>query len=68
MTKIIASSLKLPIKHVTPDSSKPIIKPGQTERPENTQLSTKALRGLGIDLSEEMTFEEWWKKNAKATK
>jgi S-adenosylmethionine synthetase len=61
MTTIIASALNLPIKHVIPDRNKPESKPGQTERPENTQLSTKALHDLGVDVSEEQGFEEWWK-------
>lgn len=61
MTTIIASSLGLPITHVIPDRNKPETKPGQTERPENTQLGTKALQALGVDVGEEQAFEDWWK-------
>lgn len=61
MTSIIASALKLSIAHVIPDRNRPESKPGQTERPENTQLSIKALSDLGVHVREEQGFEEWWK-------
>jgi S-adenosylmethionine synthetase len=63
MTKIIAKHLSLPIDHVIADSNKPVVKPGQTERPENTQLSTQSLQDIGIDVREDMTFDSWWSRN-----
>jgi S-adenosylmethionine synthetase len=60
MTSTIAAALKLPIDHVIPDRNKPESKPGQTERPENTQLSVKSLKDIGVDTSEETGFEDWW--------
>lgn len=68
MTKIIAKHLDLPIDHVKPDSARPVSKPGQTERPENTQLSTKSLEELGVDTREDADFETWWAKYIKETK
>lgn len=68
MTKIIAEHLDLPIDHVKPDSARPVSKPGQTERPENTQLSTKSLEELGVDTREDADFETWWAKYIKVTK
>jgi S-adenosylmethionine synthetase len=68
MTKIIAKHLELPIDHVIPDSEKPVLKPGQTERPENTQLSTTALKDLGVDVREDETFDNWWGKYVADTK
>ena len=62
MTKIIAKHLDLPIEHVIPDANKPEVKPGQTERPENTQLSSDSLLELGIDTREDNVFDEWWGK------
>lgn len=62
MTKVIAKHLNLPLDHVTPDADKPIVKPGQTERPENTQLGTDSLVELGIDTREDLTFDEYWGK------
>ncbi|WRT67063.1 dTDP-4-dehydrorhamnose reductase [Kwoniella shivajii] len=59
MTTIISKHLSLPIDHVIRDTNKP--GPEATPRPENTQLSTKALEELGIDVSERKTFDEWWK-------
>ena len=60
MTEIIASYFGLPISHVKPDREKPVVKPGQTRRPENTQLSTKALKELGVDTREDKAFADWW--------
>jgi len=60
MTRIIANHLKLPIDHVVPDSQKPVIKPGQTERPENTELSTASLKEIGINTREDASFDDWW--------
>ncbi|KAK1924800.1 hypothetical protein DB88DRAFT_486915 [Papiliotrema laurentii] len=68
MTKIIAKHLGLPIQHVVPDANKPIVKPGQTERPENTQLATDALKELGVDTREDETFDEWWGRYIAETK
>lgn len=68
MTEIIASHLVLPIKHVIADKNKPEVKPGQTERPENTQLSTKSLRDIGVDDREDQTFDQWWGQYVKAAK
>jgi S-adenosylmethionine synthetase len=68
MTEIIAAHLSLPIHHVIPDASKPIVKAGQTERPENTQLSMKALSELGIDVREDESFGDWWGAYIKETK
>jgi S-adenosylmethionine synthetase len=65
MTRVIAESLGLPIKHVIADTNKPQTKPGQTERPENTQLSTRSLQDVGIDVGEEKAFAEWWAEWAK---
>lgn len=62
MTKIIAKHLQLPIDHVISDSARPVSKPGQTERPENTQLSTKSLTDIGVDTREDASFDEWWGK------
>ena len=68
MTRVIANHLSLPIDHVVPDSSRPVLKPGQTERPENTQLSVAALKELGIDAREDASFDEWWGKYIAETK
>jgi len=68
MTRIIAKHLSLPIDHVVPDSNRPVAKPGQTERPENTQLSTASLKELGIDTRENASFDEWWKTYVAETK
>ena len=65
MTRIIATALGLPYSHVIPDANKPEVKPGQTERPENTQLSTRSLQDVGIDTREDEAFEGWWKKWAE---
>ncbi|WWD15848.1 dTDP-4-dehydrorhamnose reductase [Kwoniella shandongensis] len=63
MTTIIASVLSLPIDHVIRETSPP---PNATPRPENTQLSTKALKELGVDVSEKQAFADWWKEYVKA--
>lgn len=68
MTVIIAKHLGLPIDHVKSDAQKPVIKPGQTERPENTSLSTKSLKEIGVDTREDMSFDQWWAKWIKETK
>ena len=60
MTRTIASHLQKPIDHVIPDTEKPVVKPGTTERPENTQLSVTVLKELGIDTGEGKTFDAWW--------
>ena len=65
MTRVIAQSLGLPIDHVKADANKPEVKPGQTERPENTQLSTRSLQDIGIDTREDVGFEAWWAEWAK---
>lgn len=65
MTRTIAESLGLPIKHVIPDTNRPVSKPGQTERPENTQLSTRSLQDIGVDTREDVAFAAWWKEWAK---
>ncbi|ODO03409.1 dTDP-4-dehydrorhamnose reductase [Cryptococcus wingfieldii CBS 7118] len=57
MTRIIAKHLNLPIDHITKDTTEPS---GATPRPENTQLSNKALEELGIETREEASFEDWW--------
>ena len=61
MTKVIAEHLELPIGHVKADSNAPP-KPraGETPRPGNTELSVKALKDLGIDVSEAKSFKDWW--------
>nr|XP_018263932.1 dTDP-4-dehydrorhamnose reductase [Kwoniella dejecticola CBS 10117]OBR86090.1 dTDP-4-dehydrorhamnose reductase [Kwoniella dejecticola CBS 10117] len=59
MTVIIAKHLNLPIEHVIQDTNKP--GPDATPRPENTQLSTIALRDLGVDVGEKKSFDEWWR-------
>jgi S-adenosylmethionine synthetase len=68
MTKIIAKHLDLPIKHIIADSDKPVTKPGQTERPENTQLSMRALEDLGVDVGEDESFDNWWANYIRDTK
>lgn len=62
MTCIIAKHLNLPIDHVIKDTTVPT---GATPRPENTQLSTKVLEELGIDVSEKKSFEDWWAEYVK---
>ncbi|WVQ78035.1 dTDP-4-dehydrorhamnose reductase [Cryptococcus sp. DSM 104549] len=57
MTATIAKHLGLPIDHVKKDTSKPV---GGTQRPENTQLSTKVLKELGVDVGEKQSFDAWW--------
>nr|XP_019013445.1 dTDP-4-dehydrorhamnose reductase [Kwoniella pini CBS 10737]OCF52226.1 dTDP-4-dehydrorhamnose reductase [Kwoniella pini CBS 10737] len=59
MTVIIAKHLNLPIDHIIKDTNKP--GPDATPRPENTQLSTKALKEVGVDVGEQRSFDEWWK-------
>jgi S-adenosylmethionine synthetase len=68
MTVVIAKHLGLPIDHVKADTAKPEVKPGQTERPENTQLSTKSLKEIGIDTREDCVFYQWWGQYIKGTK
>ena len=68
MTKIIAFHLGLPIDHIIPDTEKPVVKPGQTERPENTQLSTKGLKEIGVDTREDEGFAAWWASYLAETK
>ncbi|KAK8869876.1 dTDP-4-dehydrorhamnose reductase [Kwoniella newhampshirensis] len=63
MTVIIAAVLSLPINHIIKETSAPV---GATPRPENTQLSAKALRQLGVDVGEKQTFADWWKSYVKA--
>jgi S-adenosylmethionine synthetase len=60
MTRVIGEHFKLSINHIKPDSQAPP-KPrlGETARPGNTQLSTQALKQLGIDVNEEKSFAEW---------
>ncbi|OCF55330.1 dTDP-4-dehydrorhamnose reductase [Kwoniella mangroviensis CBS 10435] len=58
MTQLIAQHLKLPIDHIIKDTNKP--GPDATPRPENTQLSTKALKELGVDVGERKRFGDWW--------
>ncbi|WOO85490.1 Methionine adenosyltransferase 2 subunit beta [Vanrija pseudolonga] len=60
MTQVIARALDLPLDHVTPVSAKPETKPGQTERPWNTELSVAALEELGVSTAEEKPFTQWW--------
>ena len=62
MTQIIADALGLPTDHITPQSEKPQIKPGQTERPWNTELSVTATEALGVSCAEEHSFKDWWNK------
>ncbi|ORX39810.1 hypothetical protein BD324DRAFT_615077 [Kockovaella imperatae] len=64
MTEIIGKHLGVSIDHVKADKEKPVVKPGQTQRPENTQLSTKALVDIGIDTREDKSFDDWWKAYA----
>jgi hypothetical protein len=68
MTVIIAKHLGLPIEHIKSDAQRPVIKPGQTERPENTSLSTKSLKEIGVDTREELPFDQWWARWIKETK
>ncbi|WVQ70172.1 dTDP-4-dehydrorhamnose reductase [Kwoniella botswanensis] len=58
MTQLIAQHLNLPIDHIIKDTNKP--GPDATPRPENTQLSTKALKELGVDVGERKSFGDWW--------
>lgn len=60
MTQVIARALDLPLDHVTPVAAKPETKPGQTERPWNTELSVAALEELGVSTEEEKPFAQWW--------
>lgn len=60
MTKTLGRILNQPITHVTPQSGKPEIKPGQTERPWNTKLTVKVLEELGVRTDDEKSFEQWW--------
>ncbi|WVO12809.1 dTDP-4-dehydrorhamnose reductase [Cryptococcus depauperatus] len=59
MTKIIAKHLKVPIDHVIKDT---LVPTDATPRPENTQLDTKTLQDLGIDINERQPFDQWWSK------
>lgn len=65
MTRLIADALDLPTDHITPVSTKPEIKPGQTERPWSTELSVAGLEAVGVDTSEAVGFGDWWRGYVK---
>jgi S-adenosylmethionine synthetase len=60
MTRVIAAALNLPVDHVTPQSEKPKVAPGQTERPWNTELSVTATEALGVSCADSTPFADWW--------
>lgn len=61
MTVIIGKHLGLPIDHVIANTTPPT---GQAaaQRPENSQLSCKKLKEIGVDTSEAEGFDGWWKR------
>ena len=61
MTGIIAKHLDLPISHVVAVTEKPTGE-AATQRPENSQLSSKKLEEIGVDVSEAQGFDSWWKE------
>lgn len=65
MTELIAEALGLPTDHITPASEKPVIKPGQTERPWSTELDMTSLEAVGVDTREAVGFGEWWREYVK---
>lgn len=60
MTQIIAKHLDLPIKHVVANTQPPTGE-AATQRPENSQLSSKKLEEIGVDVREGQGFDSWWK-------
>ncbi|WVR05110.1 dTDP-4-dehydrorhamnose reductase [Kwoniella sp. DSM 27419] len=54
---VIAKHLNLPMEHIIKDASKPA---AGTSRPENAQLSVQALKHVGVDTSERLSFSDWW--------
>lgn len=68
MTVVISKVLGLPVDHVTPQATKPVIQPGQTERPWNTELSVEGLKELGIETAEEVSFVDWFQAYLTETK
>ncbi|EIW69634.1 hypothetical protein TREMEDRAFT_68791 [Tremella mesenterica DSM 1558] len=64
MTQIIARHLHLPISHITPET---VVPPGATSRPQDAQLSTRSLQDIGVDVDEEMSFDDWWREYVKAS-
>jgi S-adenosylmethionine synthetase len=67
MTEIIAKHLNLPIKHVIANTT-PATGQAAAQRPENSQLSTKKLEEIGVNVSESEGFDSWWKKYAQDLK
>lgn len=61
MTIIIAKHLGLPIDHVVANTAKPTGE-AATQRPENSQLSSKKLNEIGVDPGEAQGFDSWWKE------
>jgi S-adenosylmethionine synthetase len=67
MTVIIGKHLNLPIDHIAANTEKPA--PGSgTQRPENTELSSKKLEEIGVETKEQMSFDAWWAEYAKDIK
>ena len=55
------------MKHVIANTT-PATGQAAAQRPENSQLSTKKLREIGVDVSESEGFDAWWKKYAEDLK
>jgi len=64
MTVIIAKHLGLPIDHVVANTQ-PATGQAAAQRPENSQLSTKKLKEVGVDTGESEGFDAWWKTYAQ---
>ena len=67
MTVIIAKHLGLPIDHVVANTQ-PAIGQAAAQRPENSQLGTKKLKEIGVDVGESEAFGAWWKRYAEDIK
>lgn len=48
-----------------PVSKTPDLKPGETQRPYDCHLSTRALKELGVDTST-VDFADWWRREVRA--
>lgn len=67
MTQIIAKHLNLPMEHVIPNTT-PATGAAAAQRPENSQLGTKKLKEIGVDIGESEEFDSWWGKYAEDIK
>lgn len=55
------------MEHVIPNTT-PATGAAAAQRPENSQLGTKKLKEIGVDIGESEEFDSWWGKYAEDIK